>query len=220
MHDGPYRLLLLIAAAPFVQQAEEMARSLGVEDIHLMKGRGTATGEIKELFGLGSSDKTILAALTDAQTAGILLGTFGKRLYLGMPNTGIAFTVPVSGGSRRLFDYVDMNSVQGENGMEEDRNYTLVVAIVNQGCSDLVMEAARGAGARGGTVLHSRRLESGKAVRIFKISIQEERETVLILVRSSRRRDVMSAINSSCGPDSDCQGLVFSMPVASTQGLG
>ena len=30
----------------------------------------------------------------------------------------------------------------------------------------------------------------------------------------------MSAINSSCGPDSDCQGLVFSMPVASTQGLG
>ena len=77
--------------------------------------------------------------------------------------------------------------------------FELIVCIINRGFSDTVMTAARGSGARGGTILHAKGTGSHEAERFFGITIQPEKEIVLILVPKEIRSDVMSAIASSCG---------------------
>lgn len=97
--------------------------------------------------------------------------------------------------------------------------YSAIMAIVNQGFSEDVMNAARPMGASGGTVFHSRRIDSEAAMKILGISIQQEREIVLILARKTDKKDIMKAINETCGMKSEAQGVVLSMPVDEIIGL-
>ena len=76
-----------------------------------------------------------------------------------MPGTGIAFTVPVSsiGGKRELLFLLDGQDFEkGEETVLKDTAHELIVVIANQGYNEMVMDAARRAGAGGGTVLHAR----------------------------------------------------------------
>lgn len=59
----------------------------------------------------------------------------------------------------------------------------LIVTIVNRGYSDEVMDAAREAGAQGGTILYSRGAGVHETETFFGIPIQPEKELVLILAK-------------------------------------
>ena len=53
--------------------------------------------------------------------------------------------------------------------MGQNNAFELIVCIVNRGFCDLVMETARGAGARGGTVLHARGGgQVGQDIKVFR----------------------------------------------------
>ena len=106
------------------------------------------------------------------------------------------------------------------NGLEMSENrYYMIMAIVNQGFSGAVMEAARPEGASGGTVFHSRRIASEETMKFWKISVQEEREVVMILARKEDKLSIMQAIGQKCGVKSEAQGVVFSLPVDESVGL-
>lgn len=81
------------------------------------------------------------------------------------------------------------------------------------------MEAARPEGASGGTVFHSRRIASEETMKFWKISVQEEREVVMILARKEDKLSIMQAIGQKCGVKSEAQGVVFSLPVDESVGL-
>ena len=100
-----------------------------------------------------------------------------------------------------------------------DREFDLIVAIVNRGFSDLVMDAARAAGASGGTILHGRGTGVHEAEQFVGIAIQPEKEIVLILTRSDERRKIMAAIAEGAGLNTQGKGLTFSLPVDDILGL-
>jgi nitrogen regulatory protein PII len=100
-----------------------------------------------------------------------------------------------------------------------ERKYALITAIVNQGYSEEVMNAARGAGARGGTVLHSRRIADEASLSAMGLEIQEEREMILIVAQEEEKVAIMQAIGSQCGIQSPAQGVVLSLPIDNAIGL-
>ena len=67
----------------------------------------------------------------------------------------------------------------------EDHKHELIVCIVNAGFSQNVMEAARAAGAQGGTVIRARGSANPEAEEFFSINIQPDKEVLLILVPRS-----------------------------------
>ena len=74
-----------------------------------------------------------------------------------------------------------------------NNNYEAVFCIVNDGFSDAVMDAARACGARGGTVINARGTAKAEAEKLFNISIQPEKEIVLILVnKEDKEKSVIS----------------------------
>lgn len=95
----------------------------------------------------------------------------------------------------------------------------LIICIVNNGFSEAVMDAAKAAGARGGTVINARGTADKEAEKFFGISIQPEKEMVLIIVETGIRDAVLHALYKSSGLGTPAQGLAFSVPVDKVVGL-
>lgn len=94
--------------------------------------------------------------------------------------------------------------------------HQLIVCIVNAGFSQNVMEAARAAGARGGSIIRGRGSANPEAEEFFNITVQPDKEVVLILVPNDIKDAVMTAVYKNSGLTTDGQGIAFSLPVERT----
>ena len=94
-----------------------------------------------------------------------------------------------------------------------------IFCIVNSGYSDAVMEAAKKVGAGGGTVINARGTAPKDAETLFGITIQPEKEIVMILVPTAIKADVLHALYQEVGLDSAGQGIAFSLPVDGVVGI-
>ena len=94
--------------------------------------------------------------------------------------------------------------------------YELIVCIVNAGFSQNVMDAARGAGAQGGSIIRGRGSANPEAEEFFNITIQPDKEIVLILVPADIKDAVLQAVYKQTGFSKEGQGIAFSLPVERT----
>lgn len=92
-------------------------------------------------------------------------------------------------------------------------NRELICCVINNGYSDLVMEAAKKKGAQGGTIFHGRGTGSSDAEKFFGIKVSPDKEIVLIVVESEIKDDVVSSIYEEAGLDTKGQGIIFTLPV-------
>lgn len=216
------RLLFLIGSQKLAKKAEVLFSEAHLPIVYRVSAMGTASGEMVDLLGLGTIDKTVLMSILPKKLADKTLRSTRNKLYLGMPNTGVAFTVPLSAATAGVTKMMQMLDSSSENTSEdEDMNskYAMIMAFVNQGFSEDVMSAAKPAGAGGGTVFHSRRVENEETMKFWGIPIQQEREIVLILADKEKKVAIMKAITDKCGIQSDAHGVVISLPVDEVAGL-
>ncbi len=103
--------------------------------------------------------------------------------------------------------------------MAEKEKYEVIVVIVNEGHSDKVMDAARDAGARGGTITHARGSGTKEIEKRYGIAITPQKEMLYILVNEKIRDSVMDAVNKAAGLDTMGQGIVFALPVDNVSGI-
>lgn len=96
--------------------------------------------------------------------------------------------------------------------------YDLILTVVNRGYADLVMDAAKSKGATGGTIINARGT-AGETEKFFNISIQPEKELVMIVVKRENRREIMEEITLKAGLKTVGQGVLFSLPVEDTAGM-
>lgn len=97
--------------------------------------------------------------------------------------------------------------------------FECLVVIINSGYSDVVMDAARKEGAKGGTILHARGTATKELTSKFDITLSPDKELILILVHNSIRDKVLLSINTAAGLGTDCQGIAFSLPVSDVCGI-
>jgi nitrogen regulatory protein PII len=98
-------------------------------------------------------------------------------------------------------------------------NHQAIVCIVNSGYSEEVMDAAKKFGARGGTVLNARGTANRDAEKFFGITIEPEKEIVLIVVPSNCVENILHALYKEVGLDTPGQGIAFALPVDAVVGI-
>ena len=170
---------------------------------------GTASNETLNYLGLERSDKCVFASFVTDEKWEELRRGLRRELQIDVPGMGIAFTVPLSsiGGRRELqFLTEHQNYQKGEESTMKDTKYELLVVIANHGYSDLIMDAARGAGAAGGTVIHAKGTGMEGAL---VVPVQEETDA----------KEVPSAIMRDAGMASKAKSICFTLPVSATAGL-
>ena len=97
--------------------------------------------------------------------------------------------------------------------------FKCIFAVVNNGFSEEAMEAARAAGAKGGTILHGRGTISKDAEKFFNITIHPEKEIVMILAKVEQIDEILKALYTAIGTSTDAQGIAFALPVDEVVGL-
>lgn len=188
----------------------------------VLLGYGTAKDEILDMLGLDRSEKAVLLKTVTGETWKDVKWHLRKKLYIDVPDTGIAFIIPMSsiGGRRELaFLLSGQDYRKGEESVMKDTTMELLIIISNQGHNDLVMDAARGAGAYGGTVLHARGTGVNRAELFFGISLASEKDLTLIVTQKSQKNAIMQAVMEKAGMETPAQSIVFSLPVTDAAGL-
>ncbi|MCL1958161.1 MAG: hypothetical protein FWF68_01020 [Spirochaetes bacterium] len=193
-------------------------------------GKGTASSEILDLLGIGSSEKAVITCLEQEIGVPLLINEVRKKLKNYGPGAGIAFSVPLSAINDPIL-FVFKQSIlknekitaddiksKGEN-MADKYSHDLIISIINQGFSDELMNTAREAGAAGGTIIHSRGTAHRGAVKVFGVSVQEEKELILILTSRKNKETIMRSICENHGLNSKAQGIIFSVPADNVTGL-
>ena len=103
--------------------------------------------------------------------------------------------------------------------MTKKYTHQVIFCIVNSGFSDVAMDAAKKAGARGGTVLNARGTGAQEAEAFFGISVQPEKEIVMIVAPTEDSDKILQCLYDEVGLQSHGQGIAFSMPVDGVVGL-
>ena len=222
------RLLILITTPSLSEKAAALFNDDGVPlQYTIMHGQGTASSEILDMLGRGSTDKTVTLGVMPKTFAEDILKKLHRELKMGTVNSGIAFTVPVTAANNFVIRI--LNSMTEESDIPQERKddismpeikYSMIVTLVNQGFSDAVMDAARAAGAGGGTIIHTRQAFNEDTVKHWGIEVHDEKEIVLIIADTENKTSIMQAIVEKCGIKTDAKGIVLSLPVDSVMGLG
>ena len=103
--------------------------------------------------------------------------------------------------------------------MAINTDYEMIFVIANEGYTDLIMDAARKAGARGGTVIKARGNGAEYTEKFFGFSIASEKELHFLVTPAQGRNHIMKSIMEHAGLDSKAQSIVFSLPVSHAIGL-
>ncbi|MBQ3048211.1 MAG: P-II family nitrogen regulator [Clostridia bacterium] len=101
-----------------------------------------------------------------------------------------------------------------------ENNFELIVSIVNRGHSDNVVDGARDAGARGGTIFYGRGTSNNEKDSIMGISIEPEKEIILTLTEKADKAKIMTAICERNNMNDPGAGICFSLPVSQVRGIG
>lgn len=221
-----FRLLAVITTPRLAEKAAEMFKKGALPLQYRLNAEGTASSEIMDMLGLGSIDKALLISVAPKSLSEIMLEKLHTELRLDTANSGIAFTIPLTGANNLILKMLE-SCLDGESCIDDEKEdntmteakHVLVAAVVNRGFSGDVMDAARAAGAGGGTVIHSRHIGNEEVASFWGLSVQEEKEVVLILAKIENKINIMQSISEKCGMNSEAKGFVLSLPIDSVMGL-
>ncbi len=185
-----------------------------------LHGRGTATSSMLDLLGLSTREYHISMTIADRADTATLIDEVRRQLYIDAPGHGIMVATPIKsvGGKKTL---AHLNKGKPTEGAPDlNYHYELILAIANEGYTDVVMDAAREAGARGGTVLHGKGTGSKDAEKFFSVSIASEKEVILIVAKSSEKAAIMQSIVNRAGVGTEAGAVAISLPVSAVAGFG
>lgn len=193
-----------------------------LEVMYITLGEGTARGDILDYLGLEASEKMVIFNFVQQHDWMLTKKNLQRKLQIDAPGEGIAFLVPLSsiGGKRTLQFLLDRQELpESEESTLKDTTYELIIAIADQGNLEMVMDAARGAGAYGGTVIHAKGTGMEYAEKYLGVTIAAEKAMIFIVTKKDQKNSIMKAIMEQAGMQSPAKTIVFSLPVTDTAGL-
>lgn len=194
-------------------------RAAGLRGILSMPGRGTATSEHLAIYGLDATEKYVISGVGNGDEAEGLIKSAKRKLFIDIPGNGVMLTVPLKSvaGGKTLAYLTDEQKTGGAPRM--DFEHELIIVILNEGHSDFVMDAARAAGAGGGTVLHAKGTGGTRGEKFFSVSLADEKDMIYIIAHKDEKAAIMRSINEQAGPGSKAGAICFSLPISSVAGL-
>ncbi|MCR5646790.1 MAG: hypothetical protein K6F81_00725 [Acholeplasmatales bacterium] len=95
----------------------------------------------------------------------------------------------------------------------------LIFCIVNNGFSDMVMDAAREGGAKGGTIINARGSARAEAEKKYKVSIHDDKDIILIVADEDCKEKILHSLYQKAGLNTAAHGLTFTMPIDDSVGF-
>ena len=222
---APGKLLVSIVGRNQGDLVVETVKRAGARGGTVLLGRGTAENRILRLLCLGDTEKDLLLTLAPAGEMPAIIKALRDKGGPARKAPGIGFVIDVSGILRHILPGSGGPAPQpsitatGEN-MSAQASHQLICVIVNAGYADDVMNAARAAGATGGTIINARGTGREEDVKFFGITIVPEKEFLMVLAEKASAPDILEAIRRTPSLNEPGIGIAFCMDVESFFPLG
>jgi nitrogen regulatory protein PII len=213
-----HKLLLTVVRKGKAKKIVQATRQAGAEGGTMLLGTGTGILE-KTFFGIPvTQEKEIILTLVPARIAEAVIQAVTAAGRLEETGNGIALVVDVRGVAG-IAHHCGANDIKERQDMQQAIQFELIVTVINKGNAESVVEAAKRAGAEGGTILFGRGTGIHEKATLFSIPIEPEKELVLTLIDRTRTEAVLQAIREETGLDEPGKGIAFVLPVERTAGI-
>ena len=202
------------------EMVSDIYQAAGTHFTFTKLAQGTAKDSHLSIYGLDATEKAIITTVANSSEATQIFKAAKRKLLIDIPGNGIMLTVPLKSvaGGKTLAYLTDCEKCGGVPEMNFD--HELIIVIMNEGHFDYVMDAAREAGAGGGTFLHAKGTAgSQRAEHFFGVSIANEKDMLYIVAHADEKAAIMKSINEKAGPGTKAGAICFSLPISSVAGL-
>ena len=209
------RLIVTFAERGYGKALAKLYQERDVLCSYQCMGHGTASSELLDVLGIGTAEKDILISYASRENAEALLFKLINELPEDSYGNGIVFDMSVTGLSSLVATALLGQQKQGMEGVKMDSKTenSLILITVNQGNTDDVMDTARQAGARGGTVIRARWAGPDDTSQFYGISVQSEKEIIAIVTETEKRNAIMEVINKKHGLKGEAGAVVTSVGI-------
>ena len=194
----------------------KQARKFGIKGGTVCLGKGTSASHLLEVLGISDVRKEIVLLIGNKECAYNAMNELDKKFNFHKPNHGIAFSTSVANliGSSCNISFENRNIEGGEDIM-----FNAIFVVVDRGMAAFVMDAAKSAGAKGGTIINARGSGIHETQKIFAIEIEPEKEIVLILTDTAITENVTRTINENMKLSEPGNGIMFVLDVNKSYGI-
>ncbi len=189
-------LLVAIVNRGHAERFFAIARREGATGGTIIPAKGTASNSILAALGLGDTSKEIVLVLLDEKLAYNIMNAIRKEDKI----QGVV-------------------ALLGEEENNMDNKWKMITVIVSTGYSDDIMDAARKAGATGGTVTHARGTGTAEDAHFLGVTIVPEKEMIMILAQSDKTQAIVDAISSLKCLDEPGIGIIYTQDVKEFRNL-
>ena len=215
------KFIMTVTHREYAEDYTEFFYRYGVRNLIKVFATGSVRDKTLSALGVERALKAVFCAVvTDEQAKEISKGLL-REMNISELGNGLSVTVPVDGmggESCKRYFLGDTPLRKESDEMEEKSKYVLLTVIADRGNVDVVMDAARKAGATGGTVL-SAKGTGAEMAKFFGVAISEEKEMIHIVARRDGRDAIMKAVMEKAGRDTPAHGVIFSLPVETVTGI-
>lgn len=180
-------------------------------------GKGTVKHQVLNMLGITDQKRILIQLLMEYKNVKPLVDLTVKKLNISKPGCGIIYVSHIN--TLRCFSDHERYSESVEINSEENSMYKKLTIIVERGNADEVMDIARKAGVKGGTLIHGRGTGSEKVVKLFGTEIEPEKEVIIILLPTSKVDKVVDSLTSELNFEEVGGGIMYVESVCDVKGL-
>lgn len=214
--SSSFELIYVIVNYGMGSKILRKAKDCGISGGTVFLGRGTVNNSLLNFLSLYDERKEIVLLGTDSLKAEQALIELDKEFQFKKPNHGIAFTTSACEifGSRCY----KCEEKKEERGVDNPM-YKIIITIVNRGKAEDVIDAAKAAGSKGGTIINARGSGVNETRRLFHMDIEPEKEMVMILSKEDVADAIVSSIKECLDIDKPGNGIIFIQNVDKVYGI-
>ncbi len=175
----------------------------GASNIISIPARGTAEKALLQSLGLGQTKKNLIAFRQTAEISFSVCKLCNDAMSGHKEKNGIVFTV-----------------IMRKKNMDKKVENLVICVIVNAGYAEAVMQEARKAGARGGTIINARGTGKEQDMDFFGIQIVPEKEMLVMVAETELANKLVDVVKSLPLLEKPGSGLVFTLEVENCKRLG
>lgn len=213
------KYLIAITKREFAQDYLDFFNRHGIKNVISNFCNGTASEYTLDLMGLEKTEKIMFKTMVAQDKVPSIMKGLLSEMDISSAGNGLAVFIPVDSiaGKHSLNYFVDEYSTNKEGVNMTDSKNVMIISIIDKGNTEALMNSAREAGAKGGTVVRGKGTGADIA-KFFGVSISEEKELVYILARRENRDAIMKAIMEK-KEGKNFNVVTFSVPVDCVVGL-
>lgn len=216
-------LLVAIVSRHKGKRVTEILQTKHMPGQFVFYAEGTASSSLSDMLGLGSIEKAVTLGFVRNKMIPSLLEELDESLRLTKKATGVAFSIPLSGmmippmaADKDLLLKFQQSFESEVDHMNTNIDHDLIVVMVDEGQCEEVMDAARSAGATGGTTFHALHFGMQQMANLFGIPMHEKKDIVAILAKRELKTDIMCAIKESTNVT---HKVMFTLPADNVIGI-